>query len=396
MPASVERCVKHLISQGKSEDSAWAICQSANKKKNKKGELYEEGDNLFLKTFLINDDINKIGWGVDESTLRQNIRNYIGKPLVVTEDFEHPDFGDTYEHVLQAQEKFRIGDIIDIQEKNGDYSAIIKITDPQAKVALQNGDLPSFVSPQIYHYEAEKEGAIATNWFATHIALVTDPAWGPHKARVSHKCMGDEGTCVAQLKAGSCNFCIKTTIDNYKDIVSNNKSGDFSSNINENDSKGRLADKTDENPTVKTYTEDEYKKLQLQLEKEQARSKVLEDTNNTLTEKDKTSTDRLTTLENTFRAKEVSNILNDVFYKTDEERNSAIDSFVKSGMNYEEINKIVAPLKVKSGSQNFESKIPAPTNKTKSGSVADEEEEESKEIPAWYTISTLSGYGGNL
>lgn len=35
MPAKLDRCVRKLMREGKSEDSAWAICRAAMKKKKK-------------------------------------------------------------------------------------------------------------------------------------------------------------------------------------------------------------------------------------------------------------------------------------------------------------------------------------------------------------------------
>jgi len=35
MPAALDRCVKRLVKEGKSEKSAWAICNAARGKKKK-------------------------------------------------------------------------------------------------------------------------------------------------------------------------------------------------------------------------------------------------------------------------------------------------------------------------------------------------------------------------
>lgn len=37
MPAKLDRCVKDLLAQGKSKDSAWAICTSSVMKHESKG-----------------------------------------------------------------------------------------------------------------------------------------------------------------------------------------------------------------------------------------------------------------------------------------------------------------------------------------------------------------------
>lgn len=390
MPASVERCVKHLIADGKSKDSAWAICQSNHKKAMKKGDLFEDGEKLFLKTFLINNDVNKIGWGVDPLTLDRNIMSFIDKPLVVMEDFTHPNednIDDSYEHATAFQENYRIGNIKNVVKEDGDYKAIIEITDEEAKSALRSGDLPTFVSPQIYHPTANIEGAIATNWEGTHIALVVNPAWGPHRARITNQCSGDSDTCLSQLmKSGSCDFCIKRTIQNYKYIVSKNKSGSDSSNINKNRSRGSLADNVEgSNETSKTVSIEDFNKLKEQLEQEQAKAKILEDTNISLKSTNDSNADKVKALEQEFRIDKISEILADAQYPNDEARTNAINSFTKSGMGYDEIKGHVAHLKTKSGS--FNSKLPTQESedkKTKSGSG--DNEDNTDNFAAAYTI----------
>ena len=115
-------------------------------------EIFEDNNKFYIKAFLLDSSVNLNDWGVDLATLDANINTYIGKPLVFQDDFEHPNSGDSnYDHNLQYQEKFRIGNIIDIVKKDSIYSAIIEVTDQIAKEAFKAGNLPLYVSPQLFH-----------------------------------------------------------------------------------------------------------------------------------------------------------------------------------------------------------------------------------------------------
>lgn len=379
MPADVHACVDAILAKGdKTESEAWAICQS---KFGSVAEVDDQQDHLFLRAFLLDSSVNQNAWGVSPETLAQNIQTYIGKPLVVQEDFQHPDSGDpNYEHHLQYQERFRIGNIMGIAENKGIYSAIIDVTDPNAKEAFRNGDLPLYVSPQMFHDGVGKEpDDNAVTWRGTHLAIVKEPAYGAVKARVTGQCNGDSKTCLAQLKRASCNFCIKKTIENYK--LSNKQLETNSSLENKNVIKSsKLSEGKDEKvPTEtkinETVSIEEFNKLKQALEKANAENEALKQTNNQITEENKTVSASLESLKGEYRKDKVSSILANVFYKSDDERNKAIDSFTKSGMTYEEIDGHVAPLRtVKQASK--ETKLPQK-------SAAVEEEQESPFITLW-------------
>src|SRR6266498_382253 len=184
-------CVAAQKKKGKSDESAKKICGFLEQQA--KGgsfvEVDDQNDHLFLRAFLL------------DSTVNQN-----------------PDSGDpNYEHHLQYQEKFRVGNIVGIAENKGIYSAIIDVTDPDVKIAIRNGDWPSYVSPQLFHDGVgEEPDDNARTWRGTHLAAVNEPAYGAVKARVTGQCNGDSKTCLAQLKRASCTFCIKKTIENFK------------------------------------------------------------------------------------------------------------------------------------------------------------------------------------
>lgn len=352
--------------------------------------VFEKNDKLYLKSFIINSDVSKIGWGVDPLTLKENVKSFLHRPLVLTENHDHPDlFGDeNLDHVLQYQEKFRIGDIVDITDKDGDYFAIIEVTDPTAEEAIKSGNLPTYVSPQIFHPDAANEGAIATGWEGIHIALVEEPAWGPVKARITNQCSGGP-TCLTQLKSGSikCNNCVKKAINNY--IVSKNKQGSLSSNINQNQSNGRLVEDNKPDNSKEEISAEKFNEMKNLLEQANAKVTSLEGVNKSLKETNDTNVSDLQKLQLEFRQDKISEILSKATYPNDEARTSAINSFTKSGMNYDEIKGHVAHLVVKSGSNGFRSKIPADeednTDKVKSGS-AGEDGENTENFGSAYTI----------
>ncbi len=186
---------------------------------------FEQNNRLFIKAFLLDSSVNLNQWGVSPTTLDANINTYIGKPIVLQDDFNHPNSGDdNLAHQLSYQELFRIGTIIDIQKHGSRYDAIAEITDANAAAAFRSGALSLYVSPQLYHLAAATEGqGSMTQWTGTHLAIVRNPAFGISKANVGSQCMGDHGTCLAQLKKasviskhgyGNCGYC------NFKVLMS--------------------------------------------------------------------------------------------------------------------------------------------------------------------------------
>jgi len=186
---------------------------------------FEQNNKLFIKAFLLDTTMNLNQWGVSPVTLDANISSYVGKPICLQGDFDHPNSGDdNLEHQLSYQDAFRIGTIVDIVKNGTRYDAIAEITDENAKSAFRSGALPLYVSPQLYHLGAHKEGQESmTEWTGTHLAIVDRPAFGVKKANVGSQCNGDVTTCLAQLKKasmiqahgyGNCGFC------NYKLLMS--------------------------------------------------------------------------------------------------------------------------------------------------------------------------------
>ncbi len=346
-----DECVNAM--KGKYGDKASAVCGAMEKKMqgSATAEIIEDNDKFYLKAFLLDSSVNQNSWGVDPTTLEQNIQTYIGKPLVLQDDFEHPNSGDSnYDHHMAYQDKFRIGNIIDIVNKDSIYSAIIEVTDGAAKEAFRKGDLPLYVSPQLFHDGVGKEPDTMTKtWRGTHLAIVKEPAFGIMKARVEGQCSGSPISCLAQLKRASvektkCN-CIQKAISNYKKAT-------VSSLTNISQTKPILSDP---NNATQISTE-EIEKIRLERDELKAKVASLEGVNNKLQEENKTVSASLDSLKGEYRKDKVASLLSNVFYKTDEERAQNIDAFTKSGMTYEEIERVTSPLK--KASVTTESKLP--------------------------------------
>lgn len=169
----------------------------------------ESQDSKYAHYWLLNArDSNGNGWGVAQQSIAQNIKKFIGKPFVITaQTWVHDsEYGDQYEHpylrtndlnvIFAHQEKFRVGTINDVKEKNGEYFAQIKMKPKYAGMRL-----PPFCSPAIFQLDPmEAEGNI-TKWEALHLAgLIEDPAYGARIAILRGSCMGTEEQCSIQFK----------------------------------------------------------------------------------------------------------------------------------------------------------------------------------------------------
>ena len=164
----------------------------------------------YAKYWLLNaKQTNGNGWGVSQQSIAKNIHKFVGKPLVVTAKSWIPDseYGDAYEHpylptndinkVFDHQEKFRVGSIVDIIEKDGDYFANIELNQKFAHMVM-----PPFCSPAIFQNNpSEPEGQIE-DWEALHLAaLHEDPAYGSRIALLRGTCVGTKDQCTVQFKA---------------------------------------------------------------------------------------------------------------------------------------------------------------------------------------------------
>jgi len=170
-----------------------------------------EQSGKYAKYWLLNaKDTNGNGWGIAAHTAKDNMKKFIGRPLVVTASSWHgaSEYGNEYEHpylptnditaILDHQEKFRVGSIVDVVEDNhGDWYANVEMLPKFA-----NSRLPPFCSPAIYQLDAsEAEGQIS-KWEALHLAALTEnPAYGARIALLKGTCVGTGSECKVQFKS---------------------------------------------------------------------------------------------------------------------------------------------------------------------------------------------------
>src|SRR5215510_1524565 len=169
MPADLESCVQQVLEKNPDldESNAYAICQNALgsvRDVSSTGQLatFEDNGRLYLKAFLLDASVNINEWGVSPASLPKNINTFIGKPLVLTEKFDHPlpTEHDSLDHWLAYQETFRIGTIVDVVPRDGRYYALIEVTNGDAKRAFEQGHLPNYVSPAIAQDVDDPGGAL--------------------------------------------------------------------------------------------------------------------------------------------------------------------------------------------------------------------------------------------
>jgi hypothetical protein len=256
------QCEAAQIKKGKSKESAARICGQIEKntqeslKQASTSVKYEQNDHLYIKAFLLDASVNINQWGINPNSLVQKINSFIGKPLVLTDTFNHPlppemhrvgggsaepsydndddpyntvDVDDIVDHWLAFQEVYRIGSIIDITEKNGTYYAIMEVTDPSAKEAFRNNDIPLFVSPAIAQLDPYEDAANISNWTGIHLAIVSEPAYTIKKALITGQCHGDSNRCLLQLRQAAierkeiprigCGFCRTKALARYAEVV---------------------------------------------------------------------------------------------------------------------------------------------------------------------------------
>ena len=166
---------------------------------------FENEDKLFVKFFLLDSSINMNSWGVTRQAMLKGLNTFIGKPFVLTPDYGHPN-ASSGDDLLVQQEKYRVGDIIDVgvEPRTGKAYGIAEITNQEAKDILKDGTI-NFVSPSIVFNGGseiqDREGNnIITEFEGAHVAGVAEPAYGIDKAEIKGKCVGSRESCELTLE----------------------------------------------------------------------------------------------------------------------------------------------------------------------------------------------------
>src|SRR3989304_3922847 len=168
-----------------------------------------EENGKFAKYWLLNaKDVNGNGWGVTQSSVPRNIMSFINRPFVITAKSWIPDsaYGSVYDHphiptndmnaILKHQEHYRVANIIDVHERDGEWFAILERNPKYAHLTL-----PAFCSPAIYQLDALEHESALSKWMGLHLAgLDENPAYGARIAIFRGSCDGPRGQCLHQLK----------------------------------------------------------------------------------------------------------------------------------------------------------------------------------------------------
>ena len=179
---------------------------------------FEDQDKFFIKFFLLDATLNLNKWGVTEKSLRDGLDSFIGKPFVLTADYDHPNARDG-DDLLVHQEKYRVGNIIMVgrEERSGKAYGVAEITSKEAIDVLKGGAV-NFVSPSIVFNNSDEVdingNAVIESWEGAHVAGVAEPAYTIEKAQIKGKCSGDKETCLNTLNKveASRSSCGKYTV----------------------------------------------------------------------------------------------------------------------------------------------------------------------------------------
>ncbi len=159
---------------------------------------YVRPDVTIIKTFYCNDLANENDWQATWEGLKEDAVDLPGTPIVLKEDLEHPKFS--------VQEMYDRGTIFDydIDEANRQIIVYARITDLSIVERIKSGEL-QYVSPALIPRGSEYLKTIngidvLSRTLPIHLCIVSNPAYGKEKAKISHICSGDGKECYHRLK----------------------------------------------------------------------------------------------------------------------------------------------------------------------------------------------------
>ena len=180
-------------------------------------------DETYIKAFLMDDTVNKNYWHIPTNVMKKYASSFIGRPFIYHPSGNHPDyFKEGAKHdsdqsafisdILDIQDRYRIGDIIDVtyepikeQPDKKAWFSTIKITNKDVLSQIKSGAVSMYVSPQVYDLKGSAPNEKTTEFIPLHLAIVNEPAYGD-KARIKAQCNGSGVTCINALKSAAFNF----------------------------------------------------------------------------------------------------------------------------------------------------------------------------------------------
>jgi ppGpp synthetase/RelA/SpoT-type nucleotidyltranferase len=159
---------------------------------------FERPNVTIIKTFYCNDTVNENDWQATWEGLKEDAVDLPGTPIVLKEDLEHPKFS--------VQDMYDRGTIFDydIDEVNKQIIVYARITDLTIVERIKSGEL-QYVSPALIprgsEYLKSVRGVdVLSRTLPIHLCIVSNPAYGKEKAKISHICSGDGKECYHRLK----------------------------------------------------------------------------------------------------------------------------------------------------------------------------------------------------
>ena len=317
---------------------------------NDKVSTFTDNGRLYLKAFLLDSSVNINEWGVTPASLKRNINTFIGKPLVLTEDYSHPvpAQADSLNHWLSYQEDYRIGTIVDVVPKDSAYYALIEITDPDAKKAIEGGAIPNYVSPAIAQTLDGSPAEAMKEWTGVHLAIVDEPAFTVKKATITASCGGDSAQCLLQLRkakiertgirgCGFCNFkaltALAKTHTSHTSLANNfhlvKLEDNNTVNKNTEPSTSKMAE-TNPPPPPETVPKTQYDELVKKLADAELKAKELSETN-------KSISGQVAEIQLERRREKIERIITAELIKDDNKRIEKINTMVASSIPVKEI-----------------------------------------------------------
>lgn len=150
--------------------------EPTNQYKGKKGN--------FVKTFLINDELNKNLWLANNKSHLKNLDRWIGVPGLEyfneKGERDHPPESKTYDEAIEKQKPYIKAEIVDIgyDEQTGNFWEMSIVYNDKLYQDILDG-VVKFVSPSIMRTKGKEVGPvrIADDYIPVHYAYVDNPAY---------------------------------------------------------------------------------------------------------------------------------------------------------------------------------------------------------------------------
>lgn len=183
---------------------------------------FQGKEGFFIKKFLISDKFNANRWRVTWDAILQDVKGFIGQPIVLTPDKDHPP--------VAIQDDYKVGEILEVEidemfHKVYQYS---EITDPVAQQMILDEEI-EFGSPTVVIYDEETRdevelgnGRIETTlhrFVPAQDALVGNPAYGKEVDNIPAVCTGDGPGCAMKLLSVSASVKDDVINDDWRKFV---------------------------------------------------------------------------------------------------------------------------------------------------------------------------------